>query len=225
MPPLSHLIRAYLRASTDKQDADRARQYLIDFAAQHDCRIAGFYPENETGITLKRPELFRLLADSQAGDVLLLEKVDRLSRLTEADWKKLRHIIDLKGLKIVAVDLPTSYQFMAAVDTESFNGRMLAAVNNMMLDMLAAIARKDYEDRVRVTRSGIDKALAHDQQVANGEILGEKKYKGRALNHDLHVRVRTCLAAGMTVRRAAQVAGCAKSTVQRVKATLNATKP
>lgn len=44
---------------------------------------------------------------------------------------------------------------------------MLKAVNGMMLDMLAAIARKDYEDRRRRQSEGISKAKA------------EGKYRGR----------------------------------------------
>ena len=39
---------------------------------------------------LARPELFRLLADSQPADVLLVEQVDRLSRLTTGDWRRLK---------------------------------------------------------------------------------------------------------------------------------------
>jgi DNA invertase Pin-like site-specific DNA recombinase len=44
--------------------------------------IAARYMENESGAKLDRPELFRLLADCDPGDVLLVEQVDRLSRLT-----------------------------------------------------------------------------------------------------------------------------------------------
>jgi hypothetical protein len=36
-----------------------------------------------------RPELFRLIADSRPDDVLLIEQVDRLSRLTATDWQSL----------------------------------------------------------------------------------------------------------------------------------------
>lgn len=35
---------------------------------------------------------------------------------------------------------------------------MLKAINNMMMDMLAAIARKDYQDRRRRQAEGIKKA-------------------------------------------------------------------
>ena len=83
-------VRAYLRASTSDQDANRARDQLRSFAAERKLTIAAWYVENESGAKLARPELFRLLADSKPGDVLLVEQVDRLSRLTDSDWRKLR---------------------------------------------------------------------------------------------------------------------------------------
>lgn len=35
-------IRAYLRASTQEQNAERARESLVQFAANHGQRIAAF---------------------------------------------------------------------------------------------------------------------------------------------------------------------------------------
>ena len=55
-------IRAYLRASTDEQDANRAKDQLRAFAAERGITIAAWYIENESGAKLARPELFRLLA-------------------------------------------------------------------------------------------------------------------------------------------------------------------
>src|SRR3954449_8358940 len=73
-------VRAYLRASTEDQNANRARQDLERFAAEHGLGVAAFYVEHESGAKLSRPELFRLLSDAKPGDVLLVEQVDRLSR-------------------------------------------------------------------------------------------------------------------------------------------------
>ena len=200
------LVRAYLRASTAEQDAQRARGALLAFADAHGQRIAGFYPENETGTKLNRPELFRLLNDSQPGDILLCEQVDRLSRLNEVDWQTLRGIIQTKGIQIVSLDLPTSHLFMAGQGEDTFAGRMMGAMNGMLLDMLAAIARKEYEDRVRRSREGIEKAR---------KIPG--KYKGRVPDAALHERVKACLQAGMAIRKVAAVCGCSKTTVQQIK--------
>lgn len=203
------MVRAYLRASTDQQDALRAKGALLAFAESHGQRIAAFYPENETGTKLNRPELFRLLEDSQPGDVLLCEQIDRLSRLTQEDWNTLRGIIKAKGLHIVSLDLPTSHPLMNPAKDHSFTGWMLAAMNDLLLDMLAAVARKDYEDRVRRSREGITKAQA------------QGKYKGRVRNDALHSRVRACLASGMPIRKVATVCDCSKTTVQAIKAEMD----
>ena len=98
-------VRAYLRASTDDQDASRARYQLKAFAAERGLSVAAWYVENESGAKLSRPELFRLLNDS-AGDVLLIEQVDRLSRLTAADWEKLKAELTARRVRVVALDLP-----------------------------------------------------------------------------------------------------------------------
>lgn len=58
-------VRGYLRASTSEQDASRAKDQLKAFAAERGLKVAAWYVENESGTKLARPELFRLLADSQ----------------------------------------------------------------------------------------------------------------------------------------------------------------
>jgi len=159
-------VRAYLRASTKEQDANRAKKVLEDFASERGLKIAATYTEHESGASLKRPQLFRLLEDSQPGDILLTEQVDRLSRLSGDDWERLKEEIRKRNIKVVAMDLPTSWQ-MATTGQDEFTTRMFGAINGMMLDMLSAIARKDYEDRRRRQTQGIEKAKR------------EGKYKGR----------------------------------------------
>lgn len=83
-------IRAYLRASTQEQNAERAKASLIQFAEQHGQRIAAFYTENVSGATLHRPELMRLIAESGEGDIVLVEQIDRLARLKQQDWDTLK---------------------------------------------------------------------------------------------------------------------------------------
>jgi Resolvase, N terminal domain len=72
----------------------RARDQLKAFASERGLSVAACYVENESGAKLSRPELFRLLNDAQPGDILLVEQVDRLSRLTSADWEKLNLPVD-----------------------------------------------------------------------------------------------------------------------------------
>src|SRR5687768_9983767 len=96
-------VRAYLRASTSEQDANRARSALKAFAAEHGLKIAACYVENESGAKLARPELFRLLEDAEPGDICLTENVDRLSRLTATDWEKLKAALAAKRIRVVAL--------------------------------------------------------------------------------------------------------------------------
>ena len=198
-------VRAYLRASTSEQDASRARSALEQFADTHGQRIACEYLENESGAKADRPELLRLLKDAKKGDVLLLESIDRLSRLPTEDWAKLKAAIDSKGLRIVALDLPTSHQGITATKGDEFTDRMLAAINGMLVDMMAAIARKDYEQRRERQAQGIEKAKA------------QGRYKGRPVDVELHKRVRELLAADLGIRATARLAGCSTTTVLKIR--------
>ncbi|MFN2411295.1 MAG: recombinase family protein [Halomonas sp.] len=198
-------IRAYLRASTEDQDASRARQQLDDFAKQQGQTIANYYTENASGASADRAELRRLLTDAQHGDVLLVESIDRLSRLPADDWKRLRAEIDAKGIRVVALDLPTSYAAMQDTTGDDFTARMLDAINSMMLDMMAAIARKDYEQRRERQAQGIAKAKA------------EGVYRGRPIDPEKHKRIKELLSKGFSIRKVAEHARCSTSTVQAVK--------
>ncbi len=197
-------IYAYLRASTKEQDAKRAKHILQAFASTKDSVISSWFIENESGAILKRPELFRLLEIAQRGDILLVEQVDRISRLNNQDWERLKSQITLKGIIIVALDLPTSHQFIQA-NTDEFTQRMLAAINSMMLDMLAAVARKDYEDRRRRQREGIDKAKT------------DGKYKGRPVNDKRNENIDALLKAGKSYSEIVNILECSRSTISKVR--------
>jgi DNA invertase Pin-like site-specific DNA recombinase len=165
--------------------------------------VAAWYTENVSGTKAERSELMRLLSDSGPGDVLLIEQVDRLTRLTRDDWETLKTAIQRAGVRVVSLDLPTSHAAMRVTSGDDFTARMLDAVNAMLLDMLAAIARKDYEDRRRRQAQGIEQAKA------------KGIYKGRPADEALHAKIRELRDKGFSIRKTAELAGCAPSTVQR----------
>lgn len=171
-------IRAYLRASTTEQDATRAKGSLQEFVEQHDHKIASFYIENKSGASLQRPELLKLLDDSHNGDVLLVESIDRLTRLKLDDWEFLRRTIEEKGINVVSLDLPTSHMIFSANNSNDFMEAVMRAINRLLLDILAAGAYKDYKERERKQAEGIKKAKAAG------------KYKGRAIDPQLLEQVR-----------------------------------
>jgi DNA invertase Pin-like site-specific DNA recombinase len=196
--------RAYLRASTDQQDATRARGAVETFAAERGLPIVGTYIEHESGAKLARPELFRLLADSRPSEILLVEQVDRLSRLTDSDWRNLRAGLDARQVRVVALDLPTSWQL--ATPGDEFTARMFHALNAMMLDMLAAMARKDYDDRRRRQAQGVAKAKAAGA------------YRGRPEDVDRNAGIAGMLRSGMSWSSIQAATGCSRTTIAKIRA-------
>ena len=129
--------------------------------------------------------------------------MDRLSRLTSSDWEKLKAELATRRVRVVALDLPTSWM-MATAKADDFTARMLDAINGMMLDVLAAVARKDYEDRRRRQAQGQAKAKA------------EGRYRGRkenvARNHGIALN-----AEGRRLVSQIQAAtGCSRATIAKI---------
>ena len=198
-------IRAYLRASTTEQNASRAKESLISFAADHEKKIASFYAENESGAILVRPELMRLISEAGEGDIILVEQIDRLARLKQADWETLKSMLAEKKLLIVSPELPTSWPALKGSDSTGFSATILQAVNGMLLDMLAAVARKDYEDRRRRQIQGIEKAKA------------EGKFTGRKPDLKKRANIASLLTAGHSYTSIQGILNCSRHLIADVK--------
>lgn len=196
------IIRAYLRASTIEQDEMRAKQMLIDFIAKYEgCRITTFYSENKSGTLLNRPELMRLISESGKGDIILVESVDRLTRMPPKGWEELKMEIRKKGLVLVVVDMPTTHTQL----TGGFDTRMGEIFNNMFLDIYADFAYHDWEKRKIRQEQGIKKAKA----------LG--KYKGRSSNLKKHNLLIQLLAKNTRIEDAAQIVGFSNRHCRRLR--------
>lgn len=192
--------RIYVRASTKDQDAERALDDLRDFAQtiQDDVKE---YVENESGTKLDRPVLNKLLDDSENGDTLLVESVDRLSRLSQADFDVLKGRIKEKGLKLVVSDLPTTHMLISSTDT--ITSSILHLVNNMLIDLLATMARLDNDKRRERIKQGLQRS--------------GYKPTGKKANTAKHERIQQLLATGhMTKEEIAKAVGVGIATVYRV---------
>jgi len=63
---------------------------------------------------------------------------------------------------------------MAAGNGDEFTARMFDAINGMMLDMLAAVARKDYGDRRRRQKQGQERAKAEGKPFRGKRLVRRK---------------------------------------------------
>lgn len=102
----------------------------------------------------------------------------------------------------MALDLPTSWT-LAAPDDE-FTGRMFQAMNAMLLDVLAAVARKDYEDRRRRQAQGQAKAKAAGL------------YKGRPENVKRNAGIAAMLRSGLSWSKVQDATGCSRATIAKI---------
>ena len=191
--------RIYVRASTKDQDAERALDDLRKFAENLQIDIKE-YIENESGTKLNRAVLNRLLDESNHGDTLLVESVDRLSRLTQPDFEILKGRIKEKGLKLVVADLPTTHMLISSTDT--ITSSILNLVNNMLIDLLATMARLDNDKRRERIKQGLER----------------KGYKPSGKKADIikHARIKELNAKGLTKEEIAKAVGCGVATVYRV---------
>lgn len=193
--------RIYLRASTKDQDAERALAGLNVLNQSLNLGEPVVYIENYSGTQLERPELNKLLHEANHGDTLLVESVDRLSRLQQRDFEELKRRIKDKGLRLVVADLPTTYQLLQTND--SITGSILDLINNMLIDLLATMARLDNEKRIERIKQGLERS--------------GYKPTGKKANETKHKRIKELLATGnMTKDEIAKAVGCGVATIYRV---------
>ena len=190
-------VRIYVRASTKDQDAKRALADLITFSQQYEDSYVD-YVENYSGTKLNRPALTELLLEAEQGDLLLVESVDRLSRLSQDDFAILKQRIKDKGLRLVVADLPTTHTV-----NEGMTGEILRVINDMLIDLLATMAKLDNDKR----RERIKQGLANSGY----------KPTGKKANLEKHKRIKELASQNnMTKDEIAKACGVGVATVYRV---------
>ena len=196
------VCRIYERVSTDGQDLSR-QQILEEQARATGFYIAGVYREKASGTTAERPELQRMIADLQPGEVVIAEKIDRISRLPLADAEKLIESITTKGVKLA---IPGIVDLSELVAESTGNAKIiLESIQSMLLRLALQMARDDWETRKERQRQGVE--------IAKG-IAG--KYPGRKADTQTHERILELRKGGCTIAKTAKLAGCSTAQVKRI---------
>jgi DNA invertase Pin-like site-specific DNA recombinase len=197
------IARIYCRVSSEQQQLTRQEQ-LVEQAKKDGYHIAGIYKEKASGATSDRPELLRMIHDLQHGEVVICEKIDRLSRLPLPEAEALVNAIKSKGAKLA---IPGVVDLSELADSSSgVTAIVLQSVQDLLLKIALQMARDDFETRRYRQRAGIDAAKA------KGDV-----YRGRPIDHDMHKKIQALLAAGFSVRKTANLADCSPFSVQKVK--------
>ena len=192
--------RIYMRVSTDEQYLER-QEHIIQEVRSSGYYIAGVYREKASGARADRPELLRMIEDLQTGDVVIAEKIDRISRLPLQEAARLIDTIRSKGA-LLSVPGVVDLSDLAA-EADGVSKVVIESIQELLLKLSLQMARDDYEDRRYRQKQGIEQAKK------------KGKYKGRKANiknHELIVKLRP----NNTIAETARLAGCSKSQVKLI---------
>lgn len=195
------IARLYLRVSTESQDLAR-QESIVDDAKAAGFYIAGIYREKASGARADRPELLRMIGDLQPGEVVIAEKIDRISRLPLPEAELLISSIREKGARLAVPGVVDLSELTA--ETKGVAKIVLESVQEMLLKLALQIAHDDYQDRRERQRQGVELAKAAG------------KYQGRKTDTSTHERIIALRTAGKSIAETAKLAACSPSQVKRV---------
>ena len=151
-----------------------------------------------------------MIADLQQGDVVVAEKIDRISRLPLPEAERLVASIRARGARLAVPGIVDLSEFASAADGVA--KIVLESVQELLLKLALQMARDDYETRRERQRQGVQLAKAGG------------KYAGRVADSATHQRIVALRAAGQSIKRTAELAGCSASQVKRIWA-MHRTQP
>ena len=195
--------RVYLRVSTEEQDLSR-QEAIVAGARTAGYYVAAIYREKASGARPDRPELLRMIEDLQPGEVVVAEKIDRISRLPLPEAELLVAAIRAKGARLAVPGIVDLSDLVA--DSAGVARIVLEAVQNMLLRVALQTARDDYDIRRERQREGIEMAKRAG------------RYTGRRADAAQHRRIVSLRQAGMSIAKTAELAGCSIAQVKRVTA-------
>lgn len=193
--------RVYLRVSTDDQDLQR-QDAIVEATRAAGYYVARVYREKASGARADRPELLSMIDDLQPGEVVVAEKIDRISRLPLAEAERLVAAIRAKGARLSVPGIVDLSELAANADGVS--RIVLESIQEMLLKLALQMARDDYEDRRERQRQGIELAKSAG------------KYKGRRADPRLRQLVIDLRTQGLSIARTAKLAGCSLAQVKRI---------
>ena len=183
---------AYCRVSTDGQTTDNQ---ALEIAAQgFSIEPQRLIAETVSGSTaaMQRKGFARLVDRLEAGDVLVVTKLDRLGR-NAMDVRATVTMLEAKGVRVHCLAL-------AGVDLTSAAGKMTMSV-------IAAVAEFERDLLVERTQAGLTRAKA------DGKTLGRPS----ALTADQMLDVRNRRATRVSLGKLAKEYGVSRSTILRAE--------
>lgn len=145
----------YHRTSTKEQHLDRGIKEITTYCEQNHLELEKIFTDQQTGKNFNRPRYQVLKEDVlRPRDELIITEVDRLGRNKQETLKELQYFRD-KGVRVKILELPTTLMDISKLDN-TMAQMILETVNNMLIELYAAMAQAEIEKKEKRQREGID---------------------------------------------------------------------
>lgn len=141
------MSRTFLYSRVSTQDQDTTNQQLVAKRAGYEVEPHRVCAETISGTVpaMERPKFRKLVEKLEAGDVLVVAKLDRLGR-NAADVDGTVQALRAAGVRVVVLDLPVQ--------------EVTSAAGDLILRMFAAFAQFERDLIVERTHAGLERARA-----------------------------------------------------------------
>ena len=149
------MFYGYNRVSTKEQHLDRGDAAIKEFCTSRQIPLVRIYSDKSSGRSFNERARWVVLKGDilRRNDTLILSELDRLGRTKKGIMAEL---IDLKkmGVRVMILDIPTTLIDFSGFGDE-LAGLMLDTINNMLIEMYAALAQAEMEKKDKRRAEGI----------------------------------------------------------------------
>lgn len=187
---------AYLRVSTDRQDAKNQKLGVLDYCNSHGINPVKFIEDTVSGKTpWRKRAIGTILEKAVTGDVIIVAEVSRLGRST----LQVLEILEMAAQKGVSVHIAKNHMIM--------DGSMQATITATILGLAAQIEREFISARTK-------EALSKSKM--DGIKLGRPKGQADLLKLDaFHDEIIGYIKKGINKRAIAKLIECSPSTLYK----------
>ena len=145
----------YHRTSTREQHLDRGIAEITAYCEQNQLELERIFTDQQTGKNFNRPRYQVLKEDVlRSGDELIITEVDRLGRNKHETLKELQHYRE-HNIRVKILELPTTLMDLSKLDN-TMAQMLMETVNNMLIELYAAMAQAEIEKKEKRQREGIE---------------------------------------------------------------------
>lgn len=164
---MNNFIYGYARVSSKEQNEARQIKAIKDYCLKNDLPLEerNILIDKQTGKDFKRPG-YQILKSQllREGDILIIKELDRLGRNKQQIKEELEELKN-KGVIIRILNIPTTL-----IEIPEGNQWVMDMVNNILIEVLGAIAEVERATTRQSQREGIEIAKAEGKHLGRPRI-------------------------------------------------------